>query len=242
MMNPQNAGSEWSSLECDALAIRFIPIKLLQEEAELNDTKFWDYRFIHPTQATQLYAECYSAALKRAVSRRTDLWKGLNMKGLKKPIIFELDSRSITGFWKGRQMADRIGCPYDFYCEHAMQFADKARMHFLPSSSQMYTRTVPERLQGLPSLVEYVVERWVARTSHSTFYASHEAYLSENYVGGQEQNQYLNFLFGKIKGSSVPAGVLSTIMDKGQVTRDQIMSAFPKTGNDLLRRAAILSQ
>lgn len=241
-MNPQNPGSEWSNMECDALALRFIPIKLLAEEAELNGTKFWDYRFMHPTQATQLYAQHYAAALKRAVSRRTDLWMGLNMKGLKKSCIFELDQRSITGFWKGRQMADRIGCPYDFYCEHAMLFADKARMHFLPSSSQMYTRTVPEHLQGLPSLVEYVVERWVARIAHSTFYATHEAYKADNFCEGPEQIDYLNFLFSKIKGSSMPEGVLSTIMDKGQITRQQVMFAFPKTGEFLLRRAAVLSQ
>lgn len=241
-MNPQNPGSEWTNVECDALALRFIPIKLLAEEAELNSTKFWDYRFMHPTQATQLYAQYYSAALKRAVSRRTDLWMGLNMKGLKKACIFELDARSITGFWKGRQMADRIGCPYDFYCEHAMQFADKARMTFLPSSSQMYTRTVPEHLKGLPSLVEYVVERWVARTSHSTFYATHEAYLADNFQEGPEQIDYLNFLFTKIKGSSMPEGVLATIMDKGQITRQQVMFAFPQSGESLLRRAAVLSQ
>lgn len=241
-MNPQNIGLEWSALECDALALKFIPIKLLQEEAELNGTKFWDYRFLHPSQATQLYAQCYAAALKRAVSRRTDLWIGLNMRGLKKDCVFELAPRAITGHWKARQMADRIGCPYDFYCEHAMLFADKARMTFLPSSSQMYTRTVPERLQGLPSLVEYVVERWVARTAHSTFYASHEAYLSDNFCDGQEQIAYLNFLFTKIKNSNLPEGVLSTIMDKGQITREQVMYAFPKTGNDLFRRAVTLSQ
>jgi hypothetical protein len=237
----QNLGSEWTALECDALALRYIPIKLLEEEAELNDTKFWDYRFMHPSQATQHYAECYAQALKRAVSRRTDIWKGLNMKGLKKPIVFELEARAITGFWKGRQMADRIGCPYDFYCEHAMLFADKARMHFLPSSSQMYTRTVPERLQGLPSLVEYVVERWVARIAHSSFYATHPAYLADNYTGGQEQIQYLNYLFNKIKGSNLPEGVLCTIMEKNQISREQVLFAFPKSGDDLLRRAAILS-
>ena len=237
-----HAGSQWSPLECDALALKFIPINLLQEEAELNDTKFWDYRFMHPTQATQFYAECYAAALKRAVSRRTDLWAGIMMKGLKKPVIFELASAAITGFWKGRQMADRIGCPYDFYCEHAMLFADKARMNFLPSSTKMYARTVPERQEGRLSQVDYIVERWVARTSHSTFYATDAAYTSDSYIEGQEQNRYLNFLFTKIRASSCPAGVLSTILEKGQITREQVLFAFPKTGADLFRRAVSLSQ
>lgn len=241
-MTLQTPGFEWTPTECDALAIRFIPLKLLQEESDLFQSKFWDYRFMHPTQATQVYAHEYAAALKRAVSRRTDLFMGLNMKGLKKPVIFELESRSITGFWKGRQMADRIGCPYDFYCEHAMQFADRARMTFLPSSSQMYTQTVPEHLKGLPSMVEYIVERWVARIAHSAFYASHEGYLAENFVEGPDQVEYLNVLLKRIKGSNFPEGVLSTILEKGQITREQVLFAFPKSGNDLLRRAAAFSE
>lgn len=241
-MNSQIPGFDWSGTDCDGLALRFIPLNLLQEEPELTTTKHWDYRFMHPTQATQTYAHAYAAALKRAVSRRTDIWKGLNMKGLKSPVIFELAPNAITGFWKGRQMADRIGCPYDFYCEHAMLFADKARMHYLPQSSGMYTRTVPERLEGLPSMVEYIVERWVARTSHSNFYASHEAYLTENYVGGPEQIDYLNWLFDRIKGSNMPEGVLCTIIEKGQINRDQLMTAFPKTGHSLYSRAMRLCQ
>ncbi len=240
-MNLQHSGIDWTPLECDALALKFIPLKLLSEEAELNATKHWDYRFLHPSQATQLYAESYAAALKRAVSRRIDIWKGLNMKGLKSPIIFELDPRVVTGFWKGRQMADRIGCPYDFYCEHAMLFADKARMTYLPTSTNMYCRTVPERLQGLPSLVDYIVERWVARIAHSNFYATHPAYLSDNFSGGQEQIEYLNFLFDKINSSGLPEGVLLTAMEKGQITKEQVVAAFPKSGSDLFARAVRLS-
>lgn len=232
---------ECSPVECDGLALRFIPLKLLQEEAALNQTKFWDYRHLHPSQATQLYAQCYVAALKRAVSRRTDLWKGLMMKGMKTDTIFELEPRLITGFWKGRQMADRIGCPYDFYCEHAMIFADKARMRFLPSSQQMYCLTVPERLQGLPSLVEYIIERWVERTRYSSFYASTDAYLSVNYEGGSDQIDYLNFMLGKVRRSTIPEGVLSSLMEKGQINEAQIMTAFPRSGRDLLSRAARLS-
>lgn len=233
-------GNEWSNVDCDGLAIRFIPIKLLQEEAALNETKFWDYRFMHPSQATQAFAEAYGAALKRAVSRRTDLWRGLMMKGLKKPMVFEQDARNITGFWKARQMADRIGCPYDFYCEQAMLFADKARMHFLPGPQQLYCQTVPERLEGLPSMVEYIVERWVARIAHSAFYASSDAYLTDNYTEGDEQINYLNYLFGLINRSNCPEGVLVTILEKNQATPEQVIEAFPRTGKDLLARAARL--
>lgn len=241
-LNLNPAALEWSPSDCDALALRFIPLKLLSEESALNETKFWDYRFMHATQATQLYAQEYGAALKRAVSRRTDIWRGLMMKGLKSEVIYEMDARAITGFWKGRQMADRIGCPYDFYCEHAMLFADKARMTYLPQATNMYTQTVPERLVGLPSMVEYIVERWVARIAHSAFYASHEAYLVDNFMNGPEQINYLNWLFKKIRHSNMPEGTLLTAIEKGQINREQLMQAFPKTGEALYDRAIRLSQ
>lgn len=231
-----NPGTEWSSLECDALALRYIPIKLLSEESALYETKFWDYRFMHPVQATCAYAQAYSDALKRAVSRRTDLYVGLNMRGLKKPIIFELDQRTLTGLWKGRQMADRIGCPYDFYCEVAMQFADRARMPFLPSSSQMYSTTVAEHLQVLPSMVEHIVSKWVERTSHSAFYAAHEAYTCEHYCEGPDQVEYLNKMLGRMNGHSMAAGILMTLMEKGQVNAEQVLFAMPRSGPDLLAR------
>lgn len=231
---------QWSPFDCDGLAIRFIPLKLLQEESALNETKHWDYRYLHPAQATQLYGEAYGEALKRAVSRRTDLWRGLMMKGLKDPVIYGLDGKIITSFWKGRQMADRIGCDYTFYCEHAMQFADRARMHFLPTAQQMYCVTVPERLQGLPSMVEYIVERWRERTRTSGTYAFSPAYLAHNFQGGSDQIDYLNYLLTKIKTSNLPEGVLVSAMEKGQISEEQVLTAFPKSGKDLLRRAARL--
>lgn len=231
---------EWSPVVCDGLALRFIPLSILKEEASLNETKHWDYRHLHPAQATQLYGEAYGNALKHAVSRRTDLWRGISMKGLKHPIIYELEGRQITGFWKGRMMADRIGCTYEFYCEIAMEFADKARMHFLPTAQQMYCLTVPERLQGLPSLVEYVVDRWLARTAHSAPYATTDAYLAENFEGGADQIEYLNFLFTRMRRSNLPEGVLVSALEKGQVTEQQVLTAFPRSGADLLRRAARL--
>lgn len=237
-----NPVPEWSPVECDGLAIRFVPLKLLQEESALYATKHWDYRFLHPSIATQLYADSYSAALKRAVARRTDLWKGKYMKPLKSDVLFELSAAAITALWKGRQMADRIGCPYEFYCEQAMQFADQARMNYLPTPNNMYSQSVPERLQGMDSMVEYIIRKWVERCRDTTTYADHPGFRVENYVDGHEQNLYLNFVIEKMLASNCQHGVLLTLMDRGQMDREILMKVLPKSANDLLRRAARLNE
>jgi len=236
-------GIDWSITQCDALAISHVPVNLLAEEADLFQTKHWDYRFLHPTQATQLFAHCYAQAKKHAVERRTDIWVGRNMKGIKAESVFDLTRQSITGFWKGRQMADRLGIPYDFYCEYAMLFADVARWDNLPTPVQTYSMNVPEHLRTTDyavSMVQFIGSRWNDRCANQNVYATHPAYLSENYSGGSAQNAYLNYLSDKIRESSFPAAVLACVLDKKQIDERLVMTIFPKSGASLLSQAAAL--
>lgn len=236
-------GFDWNSSYCDELAIRHVPITLLSRESELFTTKHWDYRFLHPTQATQLFAHSYAQAKKHAVERRTDIWVGRNMKGMKEEIIFDQTTRAITGFWKGRQMADSLGIPYDFYCEHCMVFADIARWENLPTPVQTYSENVPEHLRTTDyavSMVTYIANRWIDRMGTANAYATHRAYLLENYVGGPEQIAYREFLLDRIQESNYPEAVLASLMDKGQIGAEQVIHAFPRSGASLVRRAEVL--
>lgn len=238
-------GSDWTTEQCDALAVQFVPLNLLQEEADLFQTKFWDYRFLHPTQATQLFAHSYAQAKKHAVERRTDIWVGRNMKGIKAECIFELPQRTITGFWKGRQMADRLGIPYDFYCEYAMLFADVARWENLPTATQLYSDSIPVHLRQTDyavSMVTYIGRAWIDRSETFNGYATHPAYLAENFVNGPDQIHYLNALSDAIKHSGFPAAVLASLLEKGQMNRELITTIFPASGESLYNRAAALNE
>lgn len=233
-------GSDLTTLECDGLVSQFVPLNLLLEEASLYRVKHWDYRFLHPVHATQLFAHSYAQAKKHAVERRTDIWVGRNMRGIKNDIIFNLDARSITGFWKGRQMADRMGIPYDFYCEAAMLFADVARWENLPTAIQLYSDNVPEHLRQTDyavSMITYIGGRWLDRLKTSLTYATHKAYLIENYQGGIAQNAYLNYLGDKIRESAHPAAVLSCALDKGQLDHSMVRKLFPRSCESLIYRA-----
>lgn len=238
-------GSDWSHQDCDEIAVRFIPIQLLTQEADLFATKHWDYRFLHPVQATQLFAHQFAQARKHAFERRTDIWIGRNMKGIKEEIIFNLPPRAVTGFWKGRQMADSLGIPYDFYCEYAMLFADVARWENLPTPVQLYSESVPEHLQTTDfavSMVEFIGRRWIDRQETAINYATHPAYHVQNFADelGPAQLAYMEYLLDKVEESSYPEGVLSSALEKGQLSREYVLQAFPRTGESLLRRAEVL--
>jgi len=236
-------GCDWTPSQCDELAIQHIPVNLLAREAELFSTKHWDYRFLHPVQATQLFAHHYSQARKHAAERRIDIWVGRNMRGIKSDVIFDLPTRAITGFWKGRQMADSLGIPYDFYCEHVMLFADIARWDNLPTPVQTYSQHIPEHLRTTDfavSMVEYIGSLWVDRMATMNAYATHKAYLVENFEGGPHQLAYLEFLIDKIQESNFPEAVLASLMDKGQILPEHILKALPRSGASLVRRAEVL--
>ena len=237
-------GLEWSAAECDELAARFVPVQLLANEADLFQIKHWDYRFLHPVQATQLFAHEYAKAKKHAVERRTDIWVGRNMRGIKDDCIFMLPARSITGFWKGRQMADALGIPYDFYCEHAMLFADVARWENLPTPIQLYSENVPEHLRTTDfavSMVTFIANKWFDRQANMITFAKHEAYLAENYCGSPAQAAYVNHLVERIQSSNHRAAALASAIEKGQMSCDMVLQAWPKSGESLYRQAERLT-
>lgn len=228
-------GSELTTQDLEAITLSFVALNLLAEEAQLYQTKHFDYRPLHPAEATQRYTIAYMAAYKRAVSRRTDLYMGLHMRPLKKHQFWELTPAEITSLWKGRQMADRIGCDYDFYCEHVMQFADKARFARLPRPQGCYSEAV--KIEGYPSMVEYIALTWYERTQTSTIYPTHDAFQTERYVGGHEQNVYLNYLIQRIRSSNLPEGTLASALEKGLINAEILEQAMPSSGARLITRA-----
>lgn len=241
-MIPLNSfpGHDWQDLDCEEMIARHIPLSLMKGESELFGTKHWDYRFMHPAKATQLFAQHYAIAKKRALQRRVDVYIGHNHRPLKAASVFDLAKSHVTGFWKARRQADQLGIPYDFYCEQAMQFADVARWQNLPGPIQLYSSKVPEHLQTTDyavSMVEFIGQRWLERCKTSFPYATHEAYLVEHYANGSEQNKYLNALFALIDSAQRKDAVAAMLIEKGQLSRALIEKVYPRSGKALADRA-----
>lgn len=237
MLIDLTSGTEITQQDMDALSIQFIPFDVLADEALLFQTKHWDYRFMHPVEATQRYTQAYKAAYKRATARRLDVYIGRNVKGVKKDQFWELTASEITSLWKGRQMADRMGCDYDFYCEHVMQFASKALYARLPRPQGCYAHKSPASVEGMPTMIEFIGMSWAERSKTQTIYATHEGYQIANYCGGHEQNLYLNYLVQRVRHSNLPEGALASAIEKGLINREMVMRVMPQSGAGLYARA-----
>jgi len=135
-----------SDIQWDREVIRAIPLSLRLDEASLYQTKWWDYRPIHPAKATTLFAHSYGEAWRRASERRNGIGE-CNWRVINDPFrtpdwnpFMEAPARA-KAFWMARRYCDEAGIPYDFYCNG---FFDKAENYFvdLPRPQEMYRRDV----------------------------------------------------------------------------------------------------
>lgn len=117
---------------------------MLAEDATYLDTKWWDYRTLHPFLATQYFIRtfytCAAPILTREVSRSA------GNSAAFRAVDLDLTKESRLNFrawWRARMAADAMGCTYEAYCVAAIR-------NFRDNAALMTTRTKGKRLQELP--------------------------------------------------------------------------------------------
>lgn len=188
-------GKELSRKDYEVLAYEHISQQLLDLEVGMFRTKWFDYRFMHPTEATYLFAHQYRLAYKRAVERARDMDKAVYSKGYRGTDIFDLKPIEITGFWKARQSADRLGIDYEFYISEAMGYAIRFGWKNFPRPQQLYSE----------KMTEYVEERWLEKLSAFTMLPKLEFFLNaDEYIGQHDQIEFQSYLMEQIKAKVHP--------------------------------------
>lgn len=104
-----------SDLQWDLEVLRHIPENLRQNESELFLTKDWDYREMHPAKATALFAHCYGQTYCEAIARREGTTHNARPFNNDDWNPFSEAPIRARAFWKGRQLCDQAGMPYEFY-------------------------------------------------------------------------------------------------------------------------------
>lgn len=190
------------SLDEEAIVVSNIPKKLLAHEKELLDTKWFDYRFMTPFQATMKYVDAFVTIGRMIYRREIDLERSQHiaimssatvMRKLKEGAADTQLKSALTGYWRGRQVADALGMQYEDYIHHAM--SNRMRMWqrtYLPQPRQLYDSEIVEKVQAA----------WIEMKEASFYYADHHAYLLENYTGLPCQNNYHEFLFEQARATT----------------------------------------
>ena len=172
----------------DALAFLTIPRKWIDFDTELYATKWFDYRFLHPVEATYKYAEAYEKAWRASFARVLDERRAPYVKIFKSKDVFDLKGAVLTGLWRGRQIADAIGIPYEDYTSLAMEETLRfwQRTH-LPRPAQIYSEQVIER----------VLDRWEKLQEAKLYYSRLDNYKCRQYSGAKSQNDHHEWLFAQ---------------------------------------------
>lgn len=115
---------------------RLIPRAHLAEELALSITKWPNYRFLSPLEATRLFHRAYVAGYRQHFGRHFDIEAAPYLR-IGARLDFRRPNRHLTQLWRARQHADHLGMPYPAYMEFAFDFAARRQRQQPPQPNQL---------------------------------------------------------------------------------------------------------
>jgi hypothetical protein len=189
-------GSDFSHQDYEILTIQNIAGKVLKPELALMNSKWFDYRRLHPMLATFYFMECYKTAYRGfyRVAVNADI------ADFVKPIKGDnfLEAREKLSFWKLRQLIDGLGIRYDFFLSHAMRwYAEECfrRESLYPPR--------PGHIATNEDLITSVMIAWEEEIAMRIQVAQDDWFRIENFVGVKDQLEYEQFSIAQIRNRQV---------------------------------------
>lgn len=116
-------GSNFGLLHYELFTIANFTSKQLMPEAGLMEVKWFDYRQLHPLQATYYFVKCYTQAYRNFTR------KAINVDIAPYVRCFSdvdfVSAREKVSVLQLRQLVDRLGMRYDFFLNFAMDWHHK---------------------------------------------------------------------------------------------------------------------
>lgn len=213
---------EYPDLSLDDILAMFVDEKHRDHDRALFATKWWDYRMMTPTEATLAYIDAFGVEVRKIYARDIDYERAQHIHvvtgaSVRKGLLEneQKAKRAFAGFWRGRQVADALGMPYDVYTAEVLN----SRMRYwanvkvqdrkgkwrtkLPTATQLYGERDVERVQA----------RWEELQASRVFYSEHHAFLPQNYVGAPVQDAYFAYLAERAGRSSNRIAMLADMVE-----------------------------
>lgn len=209
---PLYFGENLTDAECEAMMlVRFgvgarVFKKHFKKELNLMSRKWHDYQILHPVVATYLYAFEYTKAYRRYYSSVIDHEKGQYVKGFKGKDAW--GSTNSGGFITGRQHADEMGIPYDFYITNAIDFLYIKKWKHLPRPCHLYAEDVRET----------VAARWLEYSSSTLILAKDPFFKDVANIEAPEFQAHQARIRQYIDRSRARAMTVDSIREMGYIT------------------------
>ncbi|MCL2874799.1 MAG: hypothetical protein FWF12_00595 [Betaproteobacteria bacterium] len=198
-------GGNLGFLNYEVLTIGHIPHKDLKCEPDLMASKWFDYRRLHPMQATYYFIKCYNNAYREFYRKAVDADRAPFVRGIK-------DHDFLTGkekltFWRLRQNCDRVGLPYDFF----LRFAMHRHMRLIVCGKKIYAPR-PAMFVKNEDLFADAMIAWEDARKASLRVATDPYYQVSNYTGSGDQEAHEAFVIEQIKERPIKHYALHSAM------------------------------
>lgn len=203
--------------ECKTLA--HFPPSLRKTESRLFNTKWFDYRRLHPLQATYYFVDCYKKRTKFFYERFVGQAIAQKTKGVKKADF--LDGKEASSFWRLRQLVDSMGVEYVSFFQWMEAFFAS-----YPQKDNYYPRPYRFFLKDKELWLALRQDFYEAPEIH---FAKDPFFTPERFCGHAYQLEYEKYIVRKILTKQVrQADILSSAMYRKNALRlEAALLSFP---------------
>jgi hypothetical protein len=197
------------------LALTRVDPSLRAAESLLYSRKWFDFRALHPVQATYRFAHEYAESVKRAYARQKDIRTLAGVQGFDVEKLFE--SRELSAMWRARQAFDAIGVRYDFGLDFIMKRFCERGWRVFPRPNQLYAEEV----------ILDVRDAWHRECKAKTQLARHERFDARNYTGHPDEKAYQAWQVDQVKArGGNRAMLLGRLLQENVLTEAVVHAAF----------------
>lgn len=166
----------------------------LVDERALHRSKWFDYRFMSPREATHLFRTEFQKVYQRKYSANIDTEKSHNKFGVRRGPA-EQDRTEFTSFWRARQFADQLGMSYDVFLEAAFEVLLRGSFERMPRINQIYGKH-RVRVTGA------AIRLWEEHCASRFVYSALPHYREESFCGLAAQTDHQGWVLDQLKSRS----------------------------------------
>lgn len=198
--------------------------KWLDIELSCRGTCWFDYRFLHPFDATMKYIEAFNVVYREMYRRYMNYKAFEHIRVLEpKDMVenFDKNRAAIIGCWHGRQVADAMGIPYEAYITDAYELRLRYwKRRYLPRPLALYS----------PLIVDQMPAMWQRRQENKMLFSEHPNFFAESYRDTKDQNDHHEWIFNQARLRSNPAQAVTDMVNRMLLPADKAQARY---GNSL---------
>jgi hypothetical protein len=221
-INDYFIGKETTALNGDKFAIQFIDSEMVKEDILYQETKWWDYRMLHPTALTCLFAQVFYKVCGDVAERELGEFDAKRYRDKAKNFDVRTQSVAIIrAFWKARMNADAMGVPYEIYLRGAVENF-RANFHII-KTTKSGKQHFPYPQQLVSEFINVaVLKEWDSHKSVFFPFPENKNILNNNQLWFRKDME--KWLASEIRKSDLPKRRFRECVERGVIILPAVSS------------------